>query len=193
MYHHFAILLLFGPFIKLRLLDSTVLPYEICVQAADAITSLLGSYRQLYSLQRTPCFVPFLSLASNAMHVIRAETAPLTASPLILQGITDLQEMAFSHRSATRGAKVLEAVGKGHRFPVSLPGNEAFTEDSEDLNRHFRASINFFPSEVESFQPVSNSATRQPIFSPFPSQVLPLAALRDQLKICGFELISQGS
>jgi hypothetical protein len=164
------------------------LPYEICVQAANTITSLLGSYRQLYSLRRTPCFAPLLALASNAMHVIRAETAPLSASPLILQGIADLQEMAFSHQSATRGAEILEAVGQGNRSLVSLPGSEAFTKDPANLNRQFRTSINFFPSDVESFQPASDSATRQPIFSPFPSQVLPLAALGEQLKTCGFEL-----
>jgi hypothetical protein len=192
MYYHFAILLLFGPFIKLHFLGSSILPYEICVEAANTITSLLGSYCRLYSLRRTPCFVPFLAMASNAMHVIRAETAQLSASPLILQGIADLQEMAFSHRSARRGAKVLEAMRQGRRFPVSLPGNEAFTEDPEDLNWHCRTSINLFPSDVESFQPAGDSASRQPIFSPFPSQVLPLAALGEQLKMCGFVLISEG-
>ncbi|KAH6667682.1 fungal-specific transcription factor domain-containing protein [Halenospora varia] len=192
MYHHFAVLLLFGPFIKLRFLDSTVFPYEICIQAANAITSLLDSYRRLYSVRRTPCFVPLLALASNSMHVIRAETLPLSASPLILQGVADLREMAFSHRSAARGAKNLEAIGQRHCLPVSLPGNEAYTEDPDDLNRHFKTSMNLFHSDVESFQHASDIAPRQSIFSPFPSQVLPLPAFEKQLKMAGFELVSRG-
>jgi hypothetical protein len=127
------------------------------------------------------------------MHVIRAETVPLSVSPLILQGIADLQEIAFSHRSATYGAKILEAVGQGyvgqgHISLHSLWGSEASTKDPADPSRHFRASINFLPSDMESFQPASNSATRQSIFSPFPSQVLPLAVRAEQLKTCGFEL-----
>ncbi|RDL36046.1 uncharacterized protein BP5553_06658 [Venustampulla echinocandica] len=132
MYYHFATLLLFGPFIKLRFLGSTVFPYEICVQAANAIKSLLGSYRRLYSLRRTPRFVPIIALASNAMHVVRAETLALSTAPLVPQGVADLQEMAFSHGSAARGAKTLQAMGKGHAFPVSLSDDEASADDSED-------------------------------------------------------------
>jgi hypothetical protein len=182
MYYHFAVLLLFGPFIKLRFLGSTISPYEICVQAAGAITSLLGSYRRLYSLQRTPCFVPLLALASNAAHFTPDEPLTLGASPSILQGVADLQEMAFSHRSAARGAKILEAMRLGHSFPVSFPGNEVSAEDLEDLNRRIRTSMNLFRDTI----------TRQSIFSPFPGQVPPLPAFDKQLEMDGFELISRG-
>ncbi|KAH6976627.1 fungal-specific transcription factor domain-containing protein, partial [Ilyonectria destructans] len=41
MYYHFAILLLFKPLIKLRIIGSELSPREICVQAAVAIQTLL--------------------------------------------------------------------------------------------------------------------------------------------------------
>ncbi|KIH87367.1 c6 zinc finger domain containing protein [Sporothrix brasiliensis 5110] len=69
MYYHFAILLLFRPLIKLRIIGSRILPKDVCLQAADAIQGLLRSYSQLYTLQRTPSFVPYFVLTSSIMHL----------------------------------------------------------------------------------------------------------------------------
>ncbi|GAW26054.1 putative nitrate assimilation regulatory protein nirA [Rosellinia necatrix] len=69
MYYHFAILLLFRPLIKLRIIGSAILPRDVCSQAADAIQGLLRSYSQLYTLRRTPSFVPYFLLASSIMHL----------------------------------------------------------------------------------------------------------------------------
>ncbi|EPE05522.1 nitrogen assimilation transcription factor nira [Ophiostoma piceae UAMH 11346] len=69
MYYHFAILLLFRPLIKLRIIGSSILPKDVCLQAADAIQKLLRSYSQLYTLQRTPSFVPYFVLTSAIMHL----------------------------------------------------------------------------------------------------------------------------
>ncbi|CAK7270130.1 hypothetical protein SEPCBS119000_003930 [Sporothrix epigloea] len=69
MYYHFAILLLFRPLIRLRIIGFSATPRDICLQAADAIQGLLGSYSQLYTLQRTPSFVPYFVLTSCIMHL----------------------------------------------------------------------------------------------------------------------------
>ncbi|RYP63216.1 hypothetical protein DL769_007023 [Monosporascus sp. CRB-8-3] len=73
MYYHFAILLLFRSFIKLRIIGSYVLPRDVCTQAADAIQGLLRSYAQLYTLKRTPSFVPYFVLTSTIMHLASGE------------------------------------------------------------------------------------------------------------------------
>ncbi|RYP71316.1 hypothetical protein DL771_004893 [Monosporascus sp. 5C6A] len=87
MYYHFAILLLFRPLIKLRIIGSYVLPRDVCTQAADAIQGLLRSYAQLYTLKRTPSFVPYFVLTSTIMHLASGEvrrsgstTSPRTES-----------------------------------------------------------------------------------------------------------------
>lgn len=80
MYYHFAILLLFRPLIKLRILGSKVLPRDVCSQAADAIQGLLRSYSQLYTLRRTPSFVPYFVLTSAMMHMAIAASLPSVAS-----------------------------------------------------------------------------------------------------------------
>lgn len=69
MYYHFAILLLFRPLVKLRIKGSSVSPRDVCSQAADAIQGLSRSYSQLYTLQRTPSFVPYFVLTSAIMHL----------------------------------------------------------------------------------------------------------------------------
>jgi hypothetical protein len=53
MYYHYALLLLFRPFINLRILKSNVVPHDICLQAADNISSLLQSYNRVYAIQNT--------------------------------------------------------------------------------------------------------------------------------------------
>lgn len=69
MYYHFAILLLFRPLIKLRIIGSGVRPRDVCAQAADNIQRLLRSYSRLYTLRRTPSFVPYFVLTSSIMHL----------------------------------------------------------------------------------------------------------------------------
>lgn len=83
MYYHFAILLLFRPLIKLRIIGSSILPRDVCSQAADAIQGLLRSYSQLYTLQRTPSFVPYFVLTSSIMHLAIGASSPMQtgASP----------------------------------------------------------------------------------------------------------------
>ncbi|KAK9252130.1 hypothetical protein V1507DRAFT_247652 [Lipomyces tetrasporus] len=71
MYYHFAILLLFRPLIKLRIVGSKVSPRDVCSQTADAIQGLLTSYTRLYTLQRTPgAFAPDFALTSSIMHLV---------------------------------------------------------------------------------------------------------------------------
>jgi hypothetical protein len=75
MYYHFAILLLFRPIIKLRIIASNISPRDVCLQAADAIQGLTRSYAQLYTLRRTPSFVPYFVLTSAIMHLAIGTTA----------------------------------------------------------------------------------------------------------------------
>ncbi|KAI1422747.1 fungal-specific transcription factor domain-containing protein [Xylaria sp. FL1777] len=81
MYYHFAILLLFRPLIKLRIIGSAILPRDVCSQAADAIQGLLRSYSQLYTLRRTPSFVPYFLLTSSIMHLAVGVSVSETPSP----------------------------------------------------------------------------------------------------------------
>lgn len=142
MYYHFAILLLFRPLIKLKIIGSNVYPREVCTQAADAIQGLLHSYAQLYTLRRTPSFVPYFVLTSSIMHLAIAASAPPTQSdqegpaPIlkdpseadlgekvarsINQGIEDLAEMAPCHHFAEQALNILRYLAKKWNIKVDI-------------------------------------------------------------------------
>lgn len=140
MYYHFAILLLFRPLIKLRIIGSTVSPREVCSQAADAIQGLLHSYSQLYTLRRTPSFVPYFVLTSSIMHLVIAASSPpvqsssdgsTTQKPSraklgeqvtksINQGISDLTEMAPCHHFAEQALNILRYLAKKWNIEIDV-------------------------------------------------------------------------
>ncbi|KAI1827620.1 hypothetical protein F4861DRAFT_327664 [Xylaria intraflava] len=109
MYYHFAILLLFRPLIKLRIIGSAILPRDVCSQAADAIQGLLRSYSQLYTLRRTPCFVPYFLLTSAIMHLAVGASAMEPVPP-----VTRLNtSMANRHHTGSSRVASLRGAGDG--------------------------------------------------------------------------------
>lgn len=147
MYYHFAILLLFRPLIKLRIIGSSISPRDVCSQAADAISGLLRSYAQLYTLRRTPSFVPYFVLTSSIMHLAIAATGrgaarsigagsdagPSThhsprmmpkVSPHVAEalsrGIADLTEMAPCHNFAEQALNILRYLAKKWNIDVEI-------------------------------------------------------------------------
>jgi hypothetical protein len=177
MYYHFAILLLFRPFIKLRIIGSQVLPKDVCSQAADAIQGLLRAYANLYTLRRTPSFVPYFVLTSAIMHLAIAATSiqakqraespsppnnPAEAgakveprvSDFISQGIKDLIEMAPCHHFAEQALNILRYLAKKWNIQVSMDADSESAKiasgDYDQLSRPYTTSLNFFAPNVQS-------------------------------------------
>ncbi|KAJ3496131.1 hypothetical protein NLG97_g2885 [Lecanicillium saksenae] len=167
MYYHFAILLLFRPLIKLRIIGSKVSPRDVCSQAADAIQNLLKSYSQLYTLRRTPSFVPYFVLTSTIMHLALGATkvsSDLSGSASIstdamgesakihprvteslAQGIADLAEMAPCHHFAEQALNILRFLAKKWNVEVEIGGsNKPVPDDYEKLLKPYTSSLNFF-------------------------------------------------
>lgn len=150
MYYHFAILLLFRPLIKLKIIGSTVSPREVCTQAADAIQGLLHSYSQLYTLRRTPSFVPYFVLTSSIMHLAIAASTSSTqpTSPVlsdavptklgdkvtksIKQGIEDLTEMAPCHHFAEQALNILRYLAKKWNINIDVDVTDKLRKEKED-------------------------------------------------------------
>ncbi len=167
MYYHFAILLLFRPLIKLRIIGSKVSPRDVCSQAADAIQNLLKSYSQLYTLRRTPSFVPYFVLTSTIMHLAIGATKVSSAlngaastgtdamgesakinphvSDSLTQGIADLAEMAPCHHFAEQALNILRYLAKKWNIDVEISGsNKSVPDDYEKLLKPYTSSLNFF-------------------------------------------------
>ncbi|KAL7930428.1 fungal-specific transcription factor domain-containing protein [Trichoderma chlorosporum] len=168
MYYHFAILLLFRPLIKLRIIGSKVSPRDVCSQAADAIQGLLTSYAQLYTLRRTPSFVPYFVLTSSIMHLAigansvksdgsetseekmkKAAKIDPRVSEALSKGIADLTEMAPCHHFAEQALNILRYLAKKWNIEVNVDGDKAPPEDPDNLVRPYSSSLNFFAPNVQ--------------------------------------------
>lgn len=170
MYYHFAILLLFRPLIKLRIIGSKVLPRDVCSQAADAIQGLLRSHSQLYTLRRTPSFVPYFVLTSSIMHLAigASTTKPSQRRPedvmepseeakegisahvaqAIKQGVEDLKEMTPCHHFAEQALNILRYLAQKWDIDVDM-GNEGFSaDDFAGRVKPSTGSLNFFAPNV---------------------------------------------
>ncbi|OAA45381.1 Transcription factor [Metarhizium rileyi] len=121
MYYHFATLLLFWPMSGLRILDAEISPRLVCVQAANAIRTLLESYSKLYTLQRTPSLVPYFVLTAAMVHLAvltdggqanypasrRDEPEFAETTDALEQDIAMLTEMKHCHPFASKALSIL--------------------------------------------------------------------------------------
>ncbi|PHH72150.1 hypothetical protein CDD82_6144 [Ophiocordyceps australis] len=167
MYYQFAILLLFRPLIKLRIIGSPVSPRDVCLQAAEAIQALLRSYARLYTLRRTPSFVPYFVLTSVIMHLaIGTSATDLNESKsecddgqgiivedgraikALQQGVADLSEMAPCHHFAEQALHILRYLAKKWKVRLDIangPEPDKLPPAAYDkLVRPYTSSLNFF-------------------------------------------------
>jgi len=200
MYYHFAILLLFRPFIKVDIIGSGISPRDLCGQAAEAITTLVRSYSKLYTLRRTPSFVPFFVLTASIAHVVTVGTTR-TGSELLHQGVQDVKEMRACHGFANRALEILHYL-IGH-WEVDHALESDSLEDELKHKRNFRslcrpssASLNQFCPNIEStdigstLEPVAQD--QNPLFWPFPLQGRPLLELARNWSLAGFKCYIDG-
>ena len=121
------------------------MPREICIQAANNILALVRSYDQLYTLRRTPSFMPYIVLTSSIIHLA---TASFSGSSEELGG-SSLKESTFylksmreCHSSAKRSLHIINNLAKnGGTGEDNDSGDEA---DPDDLCKSGTSSRNVF-------------------------------------------------
>jgi hypothetical protein len=196
MYYHYAILLLFRPFIKLDIVGSGVSPRDVCHQAAEAISTLLTSYKQLYGLRRTPSFVPFFVLTSTITHLVALGTHQADAERLH-QGMTDLTVMMECHGFAVRARQILSFLRSQWHVDIDfekLPGDDG--DDEEEAYRATRPtpscanhwSLNVLQEDIFPTITPIKKAGENPLFWLFPFQGRPLLKAGELLEKSGFKI-----
>ncbi|KAM0198381.1 hypothetical protein ACHAPI_003904 [Fusarium lateritium] len=226
MYYHFAILLLFRPLIKLKIIGSKVSPRDVCSQAADAIQGLLRSYSSLYTLRRTPSFVPYFVLTSAIMHLAIGATSVSSnsteadmekavkvdprVSESIVQGISDLTEMAPCHQFAEQALNILRYLAAKWDIDVENNADKLSAEEYDRLVLPHTGGLNFFSPNMRegditcqwgagafmaaaTDQPASvqdaGDSMENPLFWPFPMQGRPILPDGLELEHAGFAVI----
>lgn len=219
MYYHFSILLLFRPFLKLQIVDSQISPRDICIQAALAIQKLLNSYSKLYTLQRTPSFVPYFVLTSTLIHLTVAPMQNRSGvgnsgqeaqvAEALSQGIADLEEMSPCHHFANKALDILRYFARQWGSGMDIEGGMT-PEDSTDRSQRPTSSTDFFAPSGRMGDPLSASEStidnslgstdgytalggteiaEHPMFWPFPMQGRPTLPGREGLERAGFSML----
>jgi hypothetical protein len=194
MYYHYTMLLLFRPFIKLDIVGSGVLPRDICFQAAEAVSTLVESYASLYTLQRTPSFVPYFVLASTMVHGLKVGLLDAN-SELLQQGVESLKEMATAHAFASHALKIVRFLLKQWGISVSL---DIDLPDLGDLNFGALpsvASTSLFCSSISGAETINGigkiDLDGDPLLWPFPLQGRPMLDGGPKLESLGFRVLPQ--
>jgi len=81
----------------------------VCTQASRAISLIVKSYSNLYTLRRTPSFVPYFVLASTIFHlgVIRDDGANALSKEQLLHNVRDLKDMSACHGAAVQALDIV--------------------------------------------------------------------------------------
>lgn len=137
LYYHFAVLLLFRPFIRLRIIGSQLLLKDICSQAADAIQRLARSYSKLYTLRRTPSFIPYFMFASvttqlavgaSSMQIDPEITiADRRVCEAVTYGIVHLTDTAPYHYFAKQALYIVYNLAQRWNLVLDIEGNKLST------------------------------------------------------------------
>ena len=105
-------------------MGSEIVPRDVCLQAARAIHTLLRCYAQLYTLKRTPTFLPhFVFISSVTLFAIGILTAHQSAdsSRMIIDagiahdlqlGMDGLAEITPCHHFAKQAVDILRSLAK---------------------------------------------------------------------------------
>lgn len=170
-------------------------PRDVCLQAAQAISTLLTSYNQLYTLRRTPSFVPFFILTSTITHLVALGNREGNVEHLH-QGMSDLSIMVEWHGFAVRSRQILSFLCKKWNIDIELdqlPGDDDDDEESDLACRPKTASTNHWslnlrPEDIiPTITPVQNP-DENPIFWLFPFQGRPLLEIGEMLEKSGFKV-----
>lgn len=195
MYYHTAILLLFRPFIKLSIIGSGLSPRDLCIQAATTISVLTKSYAELYTLRRTPSFVPYFVLASSITHVVSLGIPPPnpTGDALLHQAIVDLREMSHCHVFAGRAIQIVRFLIKHWNVDYQMEKEDDKGDPNTRCTSNTSSNNYFCPNMTDGdishlMGPVGEDES--PLFWPFPLQGRPLLASGMELESSGFEVLT---
>ncbi|KAH0543659.1 hypothetical protein FGG08_002097 [Glutinoglossum americanum] len=129
MVFHDFIIHLFRPFLKVRLLGSTVSPRAACTQSAEEISRLMTTYRDMYGLRRIVVLAAHIILSSSTILLLNLPCPK--ASRNLVQCIRDLEEMSAHNIFCYRSLDIIRSLAQ--KWSIAIP-EEAQPRDTASRN-----------------------------------------------------------
>lgn len=149
MYYHTAVLLLFRPFLKAKIINSPeILPRDVCRQSANEISNLFSHHVAMFGYNGLWMFQVHCLLTACTIHIINiptiAATTRLTAACNSLQNLTDRNQWASS------SLKILRGLVEKWNLIIPQEADEALYRDVSPETREI---------DISRPQPISRSAS----------------------------------
>jgi len=151
MYFHYAILLLFRPFYNTGVGDSVTITRVVCNEATDNILTLVRTYKNIYTLRRTPAFLPYLVLTAELGRMADHRTGDHRNEIYHTAGLRYLKELASAHPFAIRAIGICRYFRRGWRIEASPEDERDLPEDDEEEGDGVSMSheVTFFRPDVD--------------------------------------------
>lgn len=116
MLYHTIIVHLFRPMLKVNLVDSTVHPRDICIEAANKVSELVRTYRRFYDFRVAHLIIPHILLTVSIVHLLYSRDNRASYQNLVegLQGLEDVHEC---HYFGARSFRILHTLSKTWNLP----------------------------------------------------------------------------
>ncbi|KIV82182.1 hypothetical protein, variant [Exophiala sideris] len=169
------------PFMNTGVGDTVKALRMACAEAADNILSLLRSYKNIYTLRRTPAFLPYLVLTAELGRMADHKTGEHKNELYHTPSLQYLKELARAHPFATRVMGICQYFRRSWRIEGSPDDERNLPEDDEQEGDGIAMSheLTFFRPDVDlerhhegipRYEPMSDHRRNTKRFVLFPLQ-----------------------
>lgn len=116
MLYHTIIVHLFRPMVKVELMNSTVHPRDICIDAANKVSELVRTYRMLYDLRVAHLVIPHILLTVSIVHLLYSRDNPISYQNLV-EGLQALEDLHECHYFGARSFRILHTLSETWNLP----------------------------------------------------------------------------
>ncbi|KAH7085177.1 fungal-specific transcription factor domain-containing protein [Paraphoma chrysanthemicola] len=111
MLYHTIIVHLFRPMLKVDLIHSDVRPRDICIEAANKVSSIVRAYRQHYSFRVAHLAIPHILLSVSIVHLLYSKDNRSSYQNLV-EGLLGLEDLHECHYFGARSFRILHTLAK---------------------------------------------------------------------------------
>lgn len=133
MLYHTIIVHLFRPMLKVDLIHSDVRPRDICIEAANKVSSIVRTYRQFYDFRVAHLIISHILLSVSIVHLLYSKDNRTSYQNLVegLQGLEDLHEC---HYFGARSFRILHTLAATWNFswPEELRNSKLVPKSNPD-------------------------------------------------------------
>jgi hypothetical protein len=111
MLYYTIVVHLFRPMLKVDLIHSDLHPRDICVEAANRVSEIVRTYRQLYDFRVAHLVIPHVLLSVSIVHLLYSKDNRTSYQNLV-EGLQGLEDLHKCHYFGARSFRIIYTLAK---------------------------------------------------------------------------------